>query len=216
MLVTTIIERLQEHLSDADAVYGPERWTTPLLEWYIGIALSAISLFQPDATAVVSPLRLNAGKRQDITGGSHVLDVRPEDGGFFRVVKSKDRRAFPFAVECPPTKWSPPDAFTITIDDSDKGGFFVSPAAKGGETVLVVAMMPPVIVDGVIPLSDTYEAPLIEYVLYMAFDLEQESTAGLAKSQQHRANFLNLMQVDVATQFRLEAEEKSLRTGGQG
>ena len=188
MLASDIIDRARLVLNDTVATY---RWADSEFFKWINDGQRAIVLVRPDASVSVETLTCAAGTKQAIPSGAiRLLDVTRNinaDNSAGRAVRLVDRDI----LDSQNPDWhsgTQADAVKNFIyDNRAPSVFYVYPPAKSTTKVEIVVSKNPTDVTATgstLALADIYAEPLLNYVLFRAYnkDAEFAANANLALS----------------------------------
>ncbi len=189
----TMIDRVASQLLDKNNV----QWTRPeLLEW-LNFGIRQVVAVQPHANGTVAAVKLVAGSRQLLPAdGFLLMDVIRNmgvsgdvPGRAVRAVSKQQMDAFLPA-------WHGDVKTTVVtnwcVDMQDPTVFYVYPPANGNGYVQInYAAVPPKLDDetDTIPVSDIYEAPLLDYMCYRAHAKRSENPYHAAAAAQYMQAF---------------------------
>lgn len=178
MLASDIIDRARLVLNDTVATY---RWAdSEFLKW-INDGQRAIVLVRPDASVSVETLTCAAGTKQSIPAtGIRLLDVTRNinaDNSAGRAVRLVDRDI----LDSQNPDWHSDTQADVVknfiYDNRVPTVFYVYPPAKSTSKVEIVISKNPTDVSATgstLALSDIYAEPLLNYVLFRAYNKDAE------------------------------------------
>lgn len=198
--VQSIVDRVRSILVDPSGL----RWTDAELLLWFNDAQRQITLLKPDALAVTAVLTLVSGTKQDLpTAASRLLRVirnmsAASEGTGGRPIRLVDREA----LDAQTPNWHMPTATgfaahgpivkNYVYDEQQPLSFYVFPGVSGDAFIEVVySKIPTTIasIAGNIELPDIYSPAIVDYMLYRAYQKENEASLQ-ASSQAHYQLFL--------------------------
>lgn len=185
MLASNIMTRARSVLQDSSGT----RWSdSELLSW-IGSGQRFIAIVRPDACSENAVLTLVAGTKQTIpSDGFRLLDVMRNiktDGTGGRVVRYCDREALDGTEPGWHYGTAKQEIRNYIYDNRDPLHFYTSPpATTASKLEILYSKKPtdPTDSTSTLSISDLFEDPLLNYVLYRAYskDAEVEQNATLS------------------------------------
>ena len=206
-----IIDRARDDLNDPDGI----TWSDLDLIRYINDAQNAIIVARPDAKTSIQSISLVAGSKQSLPSDAlRLIDVirnLDSSGNPGKSISPVERRD----LDAIDPKWHTRTEKDIidhfSYDERNPKVFWVSPPAKDGIIVeAVVSKLPNDVTAATdaIDLDDSYMQPLIEYVLYRAYNKETDSMASRAEAARHLQNFSNMLGVKMAVDLKYSPTEE--------
>lgn len=182
---------------------GNTRWTrAELLDW-LNQGQKQIVVMSPSATNKVSTIQLTAGTRQSIpSDGWTLLELirymgtdGTKPGRAIRVTSRE-------LIDSFNPNWHADAKSAVPkhyiFDAQDQTVFYVYPPNNGqGYVQLNYSPVPPMITSEstVISVSDTFEPPLLDYILYRACSKDAEYAPGLQLAAGYLQTFMAAMQI---------------------
>jgi hypothetical protein len=221
----SIVDKAQIVLQDITAV----RWAeTELLGW-LNDACREVCSYKPDAYVVNETVQTTAGTKQTLpTGGLTLIDVtRNFDGTTVgNVIRQIDRRILDDQI---------PDWHSVTptaaashfcFDPRDQKTFYLYPPSDGDSTggsetkvEIVYAKAPADVALGDnILIDDTYNGPIMDYILYRAYLKDADYAGDDTRAQVHYDRFIQALGGKEAGETSAEATamlRRANRTTGQ-
>lgn len=197
MLAKATISRAATILVDAGAVH----WRTlDLVRWY-NDGQRAIATARPDATAKTITCVLVQGSAQTIPDTAQsLIDVEGNSAGRKRQVSKVDKDDLDAIDAYWQAKPPASEAIHFAHDMRMPRIYWVYPPVKAGVQLdLICSLYPTDITENIDPaatadavtgnfsLADQFAEPLLDYVLYRAFDTDAEHGANRELSEKHRA-----------------------------
>jgi hypothetical protein len=178
MLASDIIDRARLVLNDTVATY---RWADSEFFKWINDGQRAIVLVRPDASVSVETLTCAAGTKQSIPAtGIRLLDVTRNinaDNSAGRAVRLVDRDI----LDSQNPDWHSDDQAVVVknfiYDNRVPTVFYVYPPAKSTSKLEIVISKNPADVTttgSTLALADIYSEPLLNYVLFRAYNKDSE------------------------------------------
>lgn len=199
VLASEIITRVREILADEADV---QRWTDAELLRHLSDGQRTIASMFPDAATKVASMQLAEGTRQTIPAdGERLLSVYRNmgtdgltPGRAIRLVKRE-------LLDDQNPMWHADSKVTVvynyTFDPADEEAFFVYPPSNGNGYVEINYCYNPPEVDALtdeIEVSDIYQTPLVDFVLYKAMQKDSDFAAGMQRATAHLQAFMLFMQ----------------------
>ena len=193
MTVDDLLVSAKAILNDAGAV----TYTEAELLQGITLACDAVCIYRPDASMTVDTVSLSAGVRQRLpNGGQRVMAALSDGtGAFVRVVDLMDHNA---AAPSWRAAAQTPGVQDVMVDERAPGFFWVSPPNDGnGEVELLFSTAPATVTDStaLLPVSDKYAPPVLEWLLYLMFSRDSERSPNNTRAQGHQKTFFDLLGV---------------------
>lgn len=178
MLASDIIDRARLVLNDTVATY---RWADSEFFKWINDGQRAIVLVRPDASVSVETLTCAAGTKQSLPAGAiRLLDVTRNinaDNSVGRAVRLVDRDI----LDSQDPNWHADTQQAVVknyiYDNRSPNVFYVYPPAKSTSKVEIVISKNPTDVTATsssLALADIYAEPLLNYVLFRAYNKDAE------------------------------------------
>lgn len=178
MLASDIIDRARLVLNDTVATY---RWADSEFFKWINDGQRAIVLVRPDASVSVETLTCAAGTKQSLPAGAiRLLDVTRNinvDNSVGRAVRLVDRDI----LDSQDPNWHADTQADVVknyiYDNRSPNVFYVYPPAKSTSKVEIVISKNPADVTATnssLALADIYAEPLLNYVLFRAYNKDAE------------------------------------------
>lgn len=199
VLASEIITRVREILVDeADT----QRWTDAELLRHLSDGQRTIASIFPDAATKVAAMQLAEGTRQSIPAdGERLLSVYRNmgtdgatPGRAIRLIKRE-------LLDDQNPNWHADSKVTTVynyiFDPADEESFFVYPPSNGnGYVEINYCYNPPEIEEltDAIEVSDIYQTPLVDFILYKAMQKDSDFAAGMQRATAHMQAFLLFMQ----------------------
>ena len=189
ILASAIVTQAATVLLDA----GATRWTAAeLLDW-LNAGVREIATFT-DAAVTVGNLTLVAGTKQTLpAGGLFLQDITRNMGVGGATPGEAIRSTTRMQLDSYNPNWQL-DTATLAVknyayDPKAPRVYWVWPPMSGATTVEAqYAAMPATVTSGqAIPIEDRYANPILDYMLYRAFQKDAEIEGMAARSQMHRA-----------------------------
>lgn len=195
---SVLINQCAEAVGDLDM----DDWTSDQWIAALNAAIDAVISVKSDAYIKRDNIPLVEGTEQTLPAdGLRLMDISHNMGGGTspgNVITRAQRDALD---RYDPAWHSAATASAIdqfVVDDRDPTKFWVTPPAQAVPTLYVSALYsakPTAIAadTDTIPLNANYHAALREWMLYLAFGRDDDSTPNFSKSQQHKATFFELL-----------------------
>lgn len=200
-------------LRDASA----DSWTPSEIHGAINEAEKVIVNYRPDASAIDLELACTAGIKQSLPElANRLLDVKFNVGADSAPGRSVHRKAAADLDSINPNWRSASPNLVIRefiYDDREPLIFYVNPpAAAGAKLQISYSGIPKeygTVDDATITtISDLYEPAIIEWALYRLFGFDVENSVNISRSQQHLANFENMLGVKVENEPRFSPRNR--------
>lgn len=203
-----LIDELLLLLNDAELGHESTRWGRDQLLEYANDAIPQIALIRPDVVSENTTLTLQPGSRQELPEDAFDLyridGVLDGNGNVISRPGESDREASIVAqtwfgaLGCHNS--SGPYVLTsyeFTPDDSTI--FYVQPPVPPGKTVKIqanIGQLPaPFGEDDKIPIDDRFHNAMIEWALYRAFSIDQESQTNAVYAENHKEHFYEMLKL---------------------
>lgn len=215
----SLVDEASRLLNDAEPGFENIRWTRADLLSYLNEALCMLSIARPNMFLTTMELPLSVGSVQRLPDGVKALyridgTVLP-DGSISNKAPSKGNQYLArwfTNVACAASAVAAGAAYVVgsySVDANDKQSFIVQPpvpADKAGVKVSAVVLKAP---GGLTEKSDAlgvdccYGPALIEWMLYRAYGVDDESASSPIRAREHLATFFSILQIDAAQQAAL-------------
>ncbi len=188
-------------------------------EWirFLNSGLRSLVLVRPDALPKTEPVTLVAGTRQTIpTEAFKLIDITRNMGtdGLTegKIITPIKRETLDLTNQL----WHQGTATTyidhFTYDEENPRSFYVTPPVHAVTVVqveMVYSIMPTTvtIVGDSIAVPDLFANPLISWMLYRAYSIDDESS-DFAKGQAELQAFFNLLQVEASSSLQVAPSNK--------
>lgn len=193
--INTVLTLASQQLQDA----GTVRWTnTASLVPYANLGILEIITLKPDAYPTTQDVTLVAGPTQSIpTTAINLVDVVGNviGGKLFGAIISLNKQQMDLVLY----NWTefPPNAVVryAMIDDRNPKIFYVFPPQPTGTATKArcVLTLPPTVITSTgatFPLDDSYQAALVDYIVYRCLVEETTVPNAVNKAQQFQNAFL--------------------------
>lgn len=191
MQASVILNKVAQILSDT----GFTQWKETELIGYLNSAIRLICVYRPDACTVLKDVSLVVGYVQTIDGLRFVdafhNGTMANPGDAVEVVSLRERDSID-------RSWRSDIAATtileVMYDDNYPDKYFVSPPANADSRLVISQTETPAELTAntdTLPIADTYEPHLIEWVLYLAFS--RDATGVYASSAISHQNTFGAM-----------------------
>ena len=198
MTVAEIIKALSFILNDSAEVTYPR----PDLISAINNGCRMVALMRPDSSSEVGTIKLEAGARQSLPDKA----LRLFDSCYCndRPIEMINRKDLDRLVP----DWMQSEASSqiteVMYDERIPHTFYVyPPAIADTEIDLSYSIMPTRIndIEDNFPLIDKYVPPVMEWVLYLMFSRDGESSQNQQRAADHRQQFYNILQIKTSTDY---------------
>lgn len=184
---------------------------------YLNSALRSLVLVRPDAHPKTTSVQLVAGTKQTLPAEAFkLIDITRNmgtdgstEGKIITPIKKE-------TLDLTNQLWHQDTATTyidhFTYDEENPRTFYVTPPVHASTAVYVemVYSYQPIVVTATtdaLTVSDLFANPLIEWMLYRAYSVDDES-ADFAKGQANLQAFLNLLQVEAQSSLQVAPSKK--------
>lgn len=206
--VIDLIDRAEEILQDTTNV----RWSQQTLLNYLNDAQREIVLFRPDANPVNASFTLAQSAKQTLpTGGLRLLSLHRNLSPTTKPITNIERRVLDDQVD----DWYGTTSTNVehyVYDPVDPKNFYVYPhPSGGGHTLEIVYSASPSDITisnfssdtTVISLDDLYANPILDFMLYRAYQKDSEFAGDIQRYSGYLQSFQNALgiknQVDAGT-----------------
>jgi hypothetical protein len=183
---------------------GKVRWTDAELVDWLNEAQRVIAEVKPNATAATSNVSLVAGTKQSITGIALLDAIRNmgadglTPGSTIRCLK---RDVLDTIIPGWHTEPAAAQVLIAAFDEQDQKVFYVFPPqpVNTAQKIEVIQSEYPAVIDvanittAAISVDDIYEAQLVDYVCYRAFDKDSSIPSSTSLSQSHFQAFASAL-----------------------
>lgn len=190
VLASTIIARVRRQLVDEKSI---QHWSdTELLGW-ISDGQRAIMIASPSLNEVTQSLKLDAGTRQTLPAGAHILLSIKRNMGTDGLTPGRAIRVVAREVldTMNPDWHSAPKVATVenyVYDPEQQVSFYVYPPSNGnGYIEASFAKIPSELSASTNPIevSDIFQTALFDYVMFRAHQKDSDYSAGDNKAQMY-------------------------------
>lgn len=206
MANTTLVSELLSRVKVTLLELGAEgvRWTNDELVQWLNEAYTAIVGIRPDANSVTVNHALDPGTRQSLPDGGlrlHTVTRNTAAGSD----KSALRRALMESLNTMRPSWhtdTPTQDIEVYLYNPDEPtAFYVYPPADAGAEVELIYSAVPTLHDAdydasknnTLRLDSTYEAALVDYILYRAYSKDADAPQSLNRAGLHFKAFSALL-----------------------
>lgn len=213
MLVQALLDNVRDALSDP----GEIAWTDPALLSYLNQALLALASVRPDAVIVNAVLTLAAGSQQTLpAGGLRLMSIlyNANSGGtpIPPAVRHIERLSLDDVIGSWLTTQPSASCYEYWYDEADPRRFWTNPLQAGVKVTANYAATPATVTDPDTDLTvdATFAPALQEWMLYLAWRRDDETSPNAARSLAHRQSFFDLLGVKAGA----DAAASPKKTGG--
>ncbi len=201
MLAQVIINEVEQTLQDPANI----RWSLSELLSHLSEAQRVIVKNKPNAYSLTTDKALTTGTRQTLpTDAVALLDViRNSDAKGSRVIRQTSREDLDGVNPWWHATTAEVTVTQFTYDDYDPLAFYVYPPNDGtGSVVILYSALPPDVDDPLDTMSipDFYRAPLVDYVLYRAYQKDSEDASNQSLASMFFNQFMQGMSIMAATE----------------
>lgn len=194
----SIIDRARTQLIDNGST---PRWTDAELFKWLSDGLRTIVGIAPGATSITDVMALATGTRQSIPANGYMLltilrNCNVDGSVAGRAVRVASREL----MDSQDANWhnssTSATVQSYVFDPQEPEAFYVYPPNNGtGHVQLIYSANPVEIVAGTdtLPVQDIYQTPLVDYVLFRAYQKDSDFGAGMAQSQAYLQLFMAFM-----------------------
>jgi hypothetical protein len=202
----SIIDRARTQLIDTGAV---KRWTdTELLQWLSDGQRSIVAI-APGASSTTGVQPLSAGTRQTIPADGYMLlniirncDAVGTTPG--RAVRVASRELIDDQDPDWHTSSTSATVRNYIFDPQEPKVFYVYPPNNGtGFVQMIYSVLPPEVAEltDEISVTELYQTPLVDYVLFRAYQKDSDFGTGSAQAQTYLQLFMSFMGQGEASQL---------------
>ena len=210
-----------DYVLDAADLYGDidyDRRTETTWIKYLNASIRALVLVRPDAGAYTDNVELVAGILQSLPSTAlRMLDITRNMGADGstpgKIITPTDRKHIDYSNMLWPAATGETAIDNFSYDKENPRIFYVTPPVTSEATSVYVEMQvsqlpTAVIATGDDPgISDLFFEPIVQYMLYKAFSVDDESVE-FQKSMAYMQNFFNLLQIEIAASAAAGPEKK--------
>lgn len=196
MKASVILGHVRDALSDPDA----DTWTDYTLFTYMNQAMLALATARPDAVAVTAILTLVAGCKQALPAdGMKLLSIyrnlNSSNAPIAPVVRHIERMTLDDVLSAWQTAAASATVYEYWYDERQPRQFWTNPVSGTPKIEVSYAKSPTVITAGTqdLPVDDIYTPALQEWMLYLAWRRDDESSPTHNRAMAHRAAFFDLL-----------------------
>ncbi len=223
-----LVQEAARLLNDAEPGFEHIRWTAADLLAYLNDALCVLFLARPDDFIETAEITLSQGSRQTLPDGVKLIyriDGTLDANGAMigeQPSKTNDRVARWFAARrCSAGVVAGASGSGVyfvsdyTIDGRDASTFIVNPPVPPGENPVILARVvrsPAPMKSGAddLPVDCCLAPALLEWMLYRAYSVDDESVSSPTRAHEHVAMFFQLLRIDEEAQRDLLSNRSSL------
>ena len=212
-----LVDEAARLLNDAEPGYAHIRWSRADLLAYLNDAQCVLFLARPALFITTLDFELRAGAVQTLPPGVKLIySIEGTVDRFGRVSAQRPSQASDYlsrwftGADCSSGSGAGSGGASdyrlasYSLDAKDRGVFIVSPPVPAGQTVKVRARVlrapDPASDDGKSALDCCYASMLLEWMLYRAYSVDDESQSSPARAGQHLQTFFMLAQIDAQAQ----------------
>lgn len=196
MKVSGLLALLKDSLTDADSV----AWSQPTLVMYLNQALLALVSVRPDASEFTTILTLSAGSKQALPAdGLRLLSIFRNTNAAGAYVGPIVRHIERTSLDDLNASWmqEAPSEFCqeYWYDERAPRQFWTNPVIAGARVEASLCRVPPTMTspDDTLPVDDVFVPALREWILYLAWGRDDETSPTSARAADHRNTFFNLL-----------------------
>lgn len=197
LTVAKVFANVRELLGDKDP--GGLIWLdSELFGWLNEGALEIIRL-RPEASSVTDSHVMASGTQQNLPADGMALlniEYNGTSASPGRVCRLVDRRQLDANIPDWHTQAKKKEIVWVMVSESNPNLFWVYPPNDGTGTLTYTYAKYPTVVastSDLIPVPDTYLAPLVDYICFRAYLKQLESKESQARAAEHRQLFDNAM-----------------------
>lgn len=196
--VSNIVTRAASHLNDVNHV----RWSVAELVEHVNEAMAVIVALKPNTNAVTAEIQLVEGTKQDIpSDGVRLIDVIRNTGVDGGVPSAPIRIIERDTLDTLRPTWHKDRSSNVVknyvFDERNPKTFYVYPPSRGQHIEVVYSQMPATVVNSSqLGVFDFFQAALLDYVLYRAFDKETEEGSNARSAKHYQAFYSGLGLID--------------------
>lgn len=196
MLASVLLQDVRDALNDPDAI----TWGEPDLIGYLNQALRMLVIPRPDACAENAVLTLAAGTEQTLpAGGLRLLSIFCNANGSNAPIGPAVRHIERLSLDDVMASWmtATPSAscYEYWYDERNPTRFWTNPVQAGVKVKALYSKTPTVITAGTdtLPVDDAFSAPLQEWMLYLAWRGDDETSPTHVRAMAHRQACMDLL-----------------------
>jgi len=197
MLASEIISELGEQLNDV----SQNTWSESALIKYINSAQEMIASIRPDASSLISTMKMVSGSRQAVPSTSRrLLTISGNMGSDGltpgRAIYSADRDSldlFNFNWHAA-TKVA--EVKNFVYDEKTPDTFYVDPPSDGTGYIEISTSVIPAkisVVTDTLSLGDIYRNHIIQWCMFRAYSVEVDSASSQSRARKHEVTFYEIM-----------------------
>lgn len=196
MLASVVVGDVRDSLNDPDK----NAWSDPVLIGYLNQALRMLAIPRPDATALNGVLTLAAGSEQTLPAGSlRLMSIFCNVDGSNALIGPAVRHIERLALDDVMSAWiaATPEAIVheYWYDERNPTKFWTNPVTAGTKIRAQYSLTPTVItaLSDTIPVEDAFSAAIQEWMLYLAWRRDDETSPTHQRAMAHRQTCFDLL-----------------------
>lgn len=210
MLASELLGNVRKALNDPDAI----TWSDPDLIGFLNQALRMLTIVRPDAVSTNAVLTLAAGSEQTLpAGGLRLLSILCNVNGSGGLIGPAVRHIERLSLDDIMSSWitATPESLVTEYwyDERNPTRFWTNPVTAGAKVRAHYSITPTALTDAgdTVPVEDAFGPALEEWMLYLAWRGDDETSPTLNRALSHQKICFELL--GIKSQSEVSSSPKS-------